>query len=292
MPILVDLHPLVISAVAVNLKEESENPNLKKLIKHMFFNMVLSFKKRFSDEYGELIICSDSKNYWRKDFFKYYKEDRDKTSSDLPWDYIRESLDEIKQELRSVFRFKFIEVEKAEADDVIGVISRHLATNDLIQNGLCEEAQPILIVSGDGDFYQLHKYKNIRQWSPRFKKFVGPTNVYEHLIEHIVKAGDDGIPNILSADDSKVNKIRQVAINKAYLQRFIDDGEDACTTELERRNWKRNRTLVDFEYIPQHIYDNIVTTYQTYEIKGSKSKVMNYFMVNRMKELLAEINHF
>ncbi len=296
MPILVDLHPLVISAVAVNLKEESKNPQLKNLIKHMFFSIILQVKKKFGTEFGEVILCTDSDSYWRKEFFPYYKGDRaaKKEESDLNWEYIHEAIDEIKMDIINNFKFKVIEVERAEADDVIAVLTKYFQTNELGESGLFDdEPKPILIVAGDGDFVQLQKYKNVKQWSPRFKKFVVPkTTLREHVITHIVKAGDDGIPNILSEDGSIVNKIRQHPIKQAYLEKFFEHGEDACTTELERRNWKRNQTLVDFTYIPEDVQESILHAYTNYQTKGSKTKVMNYFLANGMKVLFGELSHF
>lgn len=296
MPILVDLHPLVISAVAVNLKDESRNPDLKNLIKHMFFSTVLQLKKKFGAEYGEIIFCSDSDRYWRKEFFPYYKGDRQakKDESDLNWDYIHAAIDELKADIREHFKFKVLEVDRAEADDVIAVLVKYYQENELSDAGLFDnEPKPILIVAGDGDFVQLQKYPNVKQWSQRFKKFVVPKGTLrEHIITHIVKAGDDAIPNILSEDGSIVNKIRQHAIKQAYLDRFIEDGIDACTTELERRNWKRNQTLIDFEYIPVDVQESILHTYKTYQTKGNKTKVMNYFLANGMKVLFGELAHF
>jgi hypothetical protein len=295
MPILVDLHPLVISSVAVNLKDEGKNPNLKNLIKHMFFSTILQIKKKFGGEFGELIFCTDSDRYWRKEVFPYYKGGRaaKKEESDLNWEYIHEAIDDIKADIKANFKFKVIEVDRAEADDVIAVMVKYFQTNELIESMFGDDAQQILIVAGDGDFVQLQKYKNVKQYSQRFKKFIVPkTTLREHVITHIVKAGDDGIPNILSEDGSIVNKIRQHAIKQAYLERFFEEGEAACTTDLERKNWKRNQTLVDFEYIPMDVQESILHTYREYQVKGNKTKVMNYFLANGMRVLFGELAHF
>lgn len=295
MPILIDLHPAVISAVAVNLKDDQDHPNLKGLIKHTFFNMILGMKMKFSKDYGNVIICTDSKTYWRKDYFRYYKGDRaaKKKDSGLNWEYIEQAIDELKVDLRDNFKYKVIEVEGAEADDVIGVLTKYFQTNELVSNGLFGESpQPVLIISGDGDFYQLQKYQNVNQWSARFKKFVGPENLHNFIIEHIVKAGDDGIPNILSPDNSIVDKIRQIPIKKPYLAKFIEHGKDACTTDMERRNWDRNRTLVDFDFIPQDIADSIIFAYTKYEVRGNRTKIMNYFINNNMMVLYGDSEHF
>ena len=60
-----------------------------------------------------------------------------------------------------------------------------------------------MILSGDKDFIQLHKYKNVTQYSPITKKFVNGIDPDEYLYEHILK-GDvsDGVPNVLSVDNT------------------------------------------------------------------------------------------
>jgi hypothetical protein len=102
------------------------------------------------------------------------------------------------------FHIKFIHIDRAEADDVIAVLTKYAQENELVQEGLVEESQKILILSSDKDFKQLQLYPNVKQWSPMQKKYVTATQreIIEYKIEHIVK-GDagDGIPNILSKDD-------------------------------------------------------------------------------------------
>jgi len=58
-------------------------------------------------------------------------------------------------------------------------------------------------------------------------------------ITHIVKAGDDGIPNILSNDDVFLKGERQKPVSSKRLQEFIENGFIACKTDEERRNWHR-----------------------------------------------------
>ena len=165
--------------------------------------------------------------------------------------------------------------------------------NDLKEGTLVSEPKPFLIISGDHDFNQLQKYKHVKQFSPTLKKFIKPENsIHEILMEHIVK-GDkgDGVPNILTADDAIVNGERQRSITSKRLQEFFDNGFLACKTEEERRNYHRNVNLVDLAMIPKHIQDEVINTFTTYPVKD-RSQLLNYFMANRMKQMIEHIEEF
>jgi hypothetical protein len=246
---------------------------------------------------SEVVIACDDKKYWRREYFPYYKgarkESREK--SDLDWDFIFETVDELKADLRNNFPYKVIQVPKCEADDVIACLVRYHQENDLIQDGLFDsEPKPIVIISADGDFVQLQKYKNVKQWSPMQKKLVkSKVSLNEYIIDHVVR-GDagDGVPNILSPDECLVEHARQRPIRATFLNEFIKHGIDACEDEEQKRNFIRNRTLVDFDYIPDTIYNSIVEEYKQYEVKGSKTKMFNFFIKNKMKMLLDSVEQF
>ena len=169
MPILIDFHPYVISSVAVVFdKKDYASKTIKTNIKEVVLRMILKVQKKFP-EYGEVILCTDSKTYWRKNVFKYYKGNRkaQKESSDLDWDVVHEVIDELKRDLREHFRYKLIEVEGAEADDIIAVLTKHFANIPVVG---FDRSNEVLIVAGDGDFFQLQKYGTVKQWTPRFQK--------------------------------------------------------------------------------------------------------------------------
>ena len=52
------------------------------------------YKSKFGKKYGDIIICCDDKNYWRKQTFPHYKANRKKfrEESDYDWNLIFESL--------------------------------------------------------------------------------------------------------------------------------------------------------------------------------------------------------
>jgi hypothetical protein len=266
------------------------------LIRHVTLSSIKSFKKKYGKEYGEIVICCDGRKYWRRDFFQYYKAGRKKArdKSDLPWTLIFDTLNQMRQDVAEHFPYRVMHIDEAEADDIIAVMSKWTQENALVEEGLITEPQKVLILSSDHDFMQLQKYDNVNQWSPNTKKFikVNKKEVHEKMITHIVKAGDDGIPNILSKDDVFMTGERQKPVSAKRLQEFIENGFIACKNDEERRNWHRNTTLVDFNHIPENISKMIVENYLNNPPKGDKMTAMKYLMEHRCRLLLEEIEEF
>lgn len=298
MPILIDYSQVAIAGMMQfqsDLKSGSDE-KIVGLIRHVVLSSLLANKKKFGAKYGNMVIACDGKNYWRKEVFPCYKASRSKNreKSDINWKLIFDTLAKIRDELEEVFPYKVVNVEAAEADDVIGVITSYLQENELKQNGLEEEPQPILIVTSDQDNLQLQKYKNVTQYSPMQKKFVKPElGANQSLIEKIC-CGDtgDGIPNIMSADDVFVTGGRQKPFKKARLEEFYISGINACKTDDERRNFQRNELLVSYEKIPNNIKNNIIDTYINKKPSSNKMKIMEYLVKNKCKNLLENIEDF
>lgn len=268
----------------------------KDIIRHAILTSILSNKKKFESEYGnDIILACDGFNYWRKEQFAPYKASRKKARDDskLDWKFVFEILSETRDDLQKYFPYKVIRVERAEADDIIACLSKWTQNNDLLSEGLLPIPKKTLIISSDKDFKQLHRYSNIRQYGPMFKKYVDkPPKVQDFINEHIAKGdASDGIPNILSVDNSFIDKIRQKSMTKPRLEEFIKFGIDACKTDDEIRNWNRNELLISFDKIPTDIEESILTAFAD-KPKGNKSEIFNYLVKNRMRLLLNDIDSF
>ena len=296
--ILVDYSQVALAAILTFQRElKGSESEVKNLIRHVTLSTIKSYKKKYGKEYGEMVICCDGRKYWRKDFFEFYKgmrkSNRDK--SDLDWKLIFDTLSEMRTDLATHFPYRVIHVDRAEADDIIAVMTKYLQDNLLVQQGLVEEPQKVLILSSDKDFKQLQLHGNVKQWSPMQKKYITATQreIIEHKIEHIVK-GDtgDGVPNILSKDDVFMKGERQKPMSAKRLQEFFENGFIACKNDEERRNWHRNSTLVDFDHIPEDVAKTIVDAYINTTPNTDKMKIMNYLMENRCRLLLDEIEDF
>jgi hypothetical protein len=296
--ILVDYSQVALAAILTFQRElKGSEAEVKNLIRHVTLSTIKSYKKKYGKDYGEMVICCDGRKYWRKDFFEFYKgmrkSNRDK--SDLDWKLIFDTLSEMRTDLATYFPYRVIHVDRAEADDIIAVMVKYLQENQLIQQGLVEEPQKVLILSSDKDFKQLQLFDNVKQWSPMQKKYITATQreIIEHKIEHIVK-GDtgDGVPNILSKDDVFMKGERQKPMSAKRLQEFFENGFIACKNDEERRNWHRNSTLVDFDHIPADVSEDIIKAYINIIPNTDKMKIMNYLMENRCRLLLDEIEDF
>ena len=285
--ILVDMNQVTISNLMMQLGSKRENDVDEDLVRHMVLNSIRMYRSRFQSEYGEMVLCYDSKKYWRRDYFPNYKANRkkDRVNSGLDWNIIFETLNNIRDEIKTHFPYKVLEVEGAEADDCIAAVVQHIAVTP-------SEYEKVLILSGDKDFIQLQKHNFVKQFSPVLKKFVSGIDPDIYIREHILK-GDrsDGVPNFLSSDNTFVDELRQKPLTKKKLEVWIDlDPEDYCTEDM-MRNYQRNRTLIDLEMIPSDLKDSILEQYQL-PPKGERSKLLNYFINKRLKNLMNDIGDF
>jgi len=254
------------------------------LVRHMILNTIRTYVKKFKAEFGtDIVIACDNKKYWRRDVFPHYKAHRKKArdSSGHDWNSIFECLNKIREELRSHSPYKVIEVDTAEADDIIAVLSmRHSAT------------QKVMILSSDKDFAQLQKYPNVEQYSPILKKFIKEPLPSAQLKQLVIR-GDksDGIPNILSKDDVFVEGVRQKPITEAKIINWMNQRpEEFCNDEM-LRNYKRNEMLIDLTQIPETLKQSIIDTYES--TKGhTRQEFMNYMVANRLKNLIEVIDEF
>lgn len=283
MAILIDLNQVLISNLMMQIGPNKTNLD-ENLIRHMVLNSLRSYTRQFKTKYGDIVIACDSKKYWRRDIFPFYKAHRktDREKSGMDWHLIFQTLNKIRDELKENFPYKVIDVEGAEADDVIGILAARMSAHE-----------EILILSSDKDFMQLQKYPNVVQYSPILKRFIKTDNPLDYIKEHIIR-GDrgDGIPNFLSADNTFVAGERQKVINKKKLTEWINgDPTNFCVTDNMLRNYKRNQMLVDLDYIPEDISKKIVEAYDTPKT-GSRQKMLNYFIENRLKNLIECLDEF
>ena len=282
---LIDLNQVLISNLMQHLKMITKSHEMSEdLIRHMAINTIRSNVKQFKSKYPNVILCCDNKKYWRKDYFPFYKSQRkvDREASGLDWSMIFDTLNRLRDEMKTHFPYKVLDVDGAEADDVIAVLTARLAPSS-----------NVLILSSDKDFGQLQKYPNVTQYAPILKKSIKIDDPKTLIREHVLK-GDrgDGIPNFLSPDDTFVKGERQKVLNSKKLQeRVSQDAETFCTTDIMLRGFKRNQTLVDFDYIPYDIRTRVVETFE--EAKpANKEKMLNYFIDKGLKVMIESISDF
>lgn len=286
--ILVDLNQMLLAGLMAQIANAKPKVQLEEgLIRHMVLNIIRTHLRNFRKEYGEVVLCADNRKYWRKEYFPYYKANRKKNraKSDLDWHLIFDMLAKFKQELKENFPYKVIDVEGAEADDIIGTLApRHVMHEN------------VLIISSDGDFLQLQMYNgrskySIKQYNPSQKKFVVSADPVRDLKEKIIQ-GDkgDGIPNILSPGDTFVRDIRQKVMTEAKLTKFMSE-EYVDYEETPKTGFTRNQVLIDLRLIPEDIQTKIINTYEETQPAG-KGKILDYFITNKLKNLMDVIEEF
>lgn len=272
MAILVDLNQVVLSNLMQQLNIIGGSTVEEGFLRHMILSSLRSYKKKFGEEYGELVICNDTGNYWRKEIFPQYKANRKRSqeNSEFDWNLIFAILNKIKSEIRENFPYKFISIPRCEADDIIAVLSKELSTRE-----------SVLIVSGDKDFVQLFKFPGVSQYSPVLKKFITEADPEGYLRNKIIY-GDpgDGIPNIASDDKTFVEGRRQRRVGA----KLISEGNANLF-------WKRNEVLIDFSFIPEWAKTEILEGFKKPAI-GTKESVHKYLQNNSMKLLLAAHGEF
>ena len=283
--ILIDLSQVMISNIMLQVGSHTDaiQPDL---VRHMILNTIRSLKVKFGAEYGELVICADDRKYWRREYFPPYKGNRkaDREKSSIDWHALFDMLNVIKQEIKDTFPYRVVQVEGAEADDVIGSICMKYGQ-------LLNSNEKILILSGDKDFVQLQVYGNVTQYDPVRKKSLAAADPSKFL-EHLILSGDrgDGVPNVLSPDNCIIEGLRQKPLRETKIEELLKADFTTLPEEIQR-NWTRNRMLIDLRAIPQAIQANVLQEYASQAGKP-REKMFNYFINHKMKMLMESINEF
>lgn len=280
--IIVDYSQIALSNIIVQKIDD------KDLIRHMILNSLRMYNKKYRDEYGQMVLACDGFNSWRKQFFPEYKAARKKnrSASELDWNNIFTSLNEIREEIRDNLPWKVLHIDECEADDIIATLTANT------QEFGCHE--PVMIISSDKDFIQLHKYSNVKQFSPIQKKLVQDKNPRTYKWNHIMRGDSgDGIPNVLSPDDTFVSEQHQNQLRQTRIDEWIDNTDNLRELMGDEiyRNFQRNQTLIDFDYIPEPIQENVINTFNE-TIPAKRMKVLTYLINNRCNQLIECVEEF
>ena len=281
--ILVDFSGICLATILIN-KENDE-----RMIRHMTLNSLRMYNQKFKENYGQMVLACDGPNNWRKEYFPQYKGVRRKSrqESTFDWNEAFRILNSLREEIRDNFPYKVIHMDGCEADDIIGT---------LVENSQeFGNFEPIMIVSADGDFKQLQKYDNVSQWSPLTKKLVEESHPRQNLKLKILQ-GDtgDGVPNVLSDDDTLIEGRRQTPLSKKKKEAILQDlseGELLYAASWYR-NYCRNETLIDLSKTPSSLKQNIINNFMEQDPWGNKGKVFPYLVSKKMNRLIESVTEF
>ncbi len=240
------------------------------LLRHMVLNSIRGYKTKFGNEYGDIVFAIDNKKCWRKQVFQHYKAKRvdDKEKSTVDWDLIYKNLDIIVDEFIEYLPYKVLKIDECEGDDIIAVLTQKFSSTE-----------KILIISTDDDFVQLQKYGNVKQYSPTKKVYINSDDPLIDLKTKILR-GDkgDGVPNVLSLDNSFVDGIRQKKLSEEKVNLWVRQELSVfCNTNELQRNYARNKMLIDFDEIQKDV-DHILKLKQDRVI--SKSLEQTIYVTN------------
>jgi hypothetical protein len=296
--IIVDFSQVLLANVFAfqeEFKKGADPTRMVGVMRHSLLTSLLGYKQKYSKEFGELVVACDGREYWRKSVYPQYKANRKKSreDSDFDWDNIFKYLAQIRQELVDIFPWKVVHVAAAEGDDVMAVLSEYVTTTRVQQDGLFETSEKVLLITSDGDMKQLHKRFGVKQWSPMQKKFVDKPDE-DFLIEKIIRGDSgDGVPSVLCPDDWFVNPeydgVRAKPVTKKVIEQYK---KGVGLSEDEWNRYMRNKTLIDFECIPENVRIDIIAAYEKAEGKTDLNGIMNFLVSVRAKMLLERIQEF
>ena len=242
--------------VAIN----QANPSIKKgkyitaeiepYFKHLLFNSLQFIKNKFD---GEIVLALDARFNWRKEFYKDYKGTRakGKEESELNWEEIYLVIDEIVEVIQNNFPFKVVKVDKAEADDIGGVIAQTYGNQ-----------RPVILVTSDHDWLQnLTHGDYIKMYDPIKKEYVDLTD-WEHGIIDTPSGEMSRFTAMHSLRGDTGDNVPKITFETEFSTNFISHLKENEITST-------NVT----EVMGMSIYDEVLAKYEVFSIvKSGKRK--------------------
>jgi 5'-3' exonuclease len=216
-----------------------------------YLSSIDKIRQRYNIPYENIIIVRDCprETIWRLDDYQEYKSNRKNTCKFQNKKYnigniFKHIYQELYPKLYDDFGIKFIKVERAEADDVIAVITKKIHELD--------STHLIVIITNDNDYLQLVN-NHVLIWSLQNKLLnmkIKDTPEKELLLKIICGDVSDNISscfdgetilnyNELIEDENKLREVLQT--NKKFKDKFI-----------------KNKNLIDFNMIPIELKNNIL----------------------------------
>jgi len=284
--IIVDYSGIAIASIFSQDRPEEIQEGL---IRHMILNSLRRYNLKFRKEYGEMIIACDSTS-WRKEAYPQYKAKRksNRDESPLDWGHFFTLINGVRDEIKENMHYPVVQADRAEADDVIATLVK--STQEFGQ------AEPVMIVSSDKDFFQLQRYSNVKQFSPMKRDFAKVDDATFYKFDHVCRGdSSDGVPNVLSVDDTFTEGIRQKPMRAKKIQEWYTAKDDSQLMDMmgqeTYRNYCRNKSVIDLDYIPEDITQDIKDKYNS-QTNKNKGKVLTYIIEKRCNMLIDSVADF
>ena len=284
--IIVDYSGIAIASIFSQDRPEEIQEGL---IRHMILNSLRRYNLKFRKEYGEMIIACDSTS-WRKEAYPQYKAKRksNRDESPLDWGHFFTLINGVRDEIKENMHYPVVQADRAEADDVIATLVK--STQEFGQS------EPVMIVSSDKDFFQLQRYSNVKQFSPMKRAFAKVDDAAFYKFDHVCRGdSSDGVPNVLSVDDTFTEGIRQKPMRAKKIQEWYTAKDDSQLMDMmgqeTYRNYCRNKSVIDLDYIPEDITQDINDKYNS-QTNKNKGRVLTYLIEKRCNMLIDSVSDF
>lgn len=194
-----------------------------------------------------IIFCKESLDgNWRKAFYPEYKANRAEARESSVIDFNKffvintAFFNGLEKCMKNA---QFLTVSHLEADDLIALI---------VMN---EPNWDVTLVSTDKDFYQLHSYKNFRQWNPMKDEYIQVLNPEATLMEKIVR-GDrsDNIPTL-----------KKGVGTKTFAKIYSEGLENWINENSLQEQFDRNTKLISFRCIPEEFKSQVKNIVEDFE---------------------------
>lgn len=293
--ILVDYSQVVISAMYADMKESKGLEINEGILRHMILHTLRAQNSRFRHTHGKMVIAVDGNDYWRRDIYPNYKGNRKakREDSGIDWDQLYAVMATVLQEIDENLPFIVMKIDKCEADDIIGTLSKYAYASNSDTSSLFNEPEPVVIVSTDGDFVQLQRYKNVSQYSNTRDEFIKPkaSAIIDLNLKCVIGDPGDNITNCRSPINSLSDGIRQKSIKQAEKDAWSLRPHLIPEELLEK--YEFNRSLIDLTLVPQIYQDAILEKYlEQVALDKNSEKVYQYFKKAGLISMLKYIHDF
>lgn len=205
---------------------------------------------------NEVVIAVDDRNPWRKSYFSRYKESRKKKrdKTDVDFKLLYGAIDKLAADLKHFMPYKVLKVRGAEADDIIAILAM-------------ENRGQSIVISNDEDYLQLCS-DYVRVWNPKNKKYSQCDDTELFIVrKSLMGQAKDDIFNVITPNDwgqtPETMGKRKPGFGPKSCDKVINEGYKEWLEKKDLQdNFKRNRILMDFGYIPQSMRNRIMTSYK------------------------------
>lgn len=281
MAINLDWSHMLNRNVHANRDTVIENPDI---VAHLMLNMVLSEIDKFgASKQNPLIVCVDSKPYWREQYYnqnkgmfpeyqdKKYKGQRVKDTA-FDWDAIRTVSSRCLYALDQWTDIKVARIPTAEADDIIAVSSEYYSSR----------GQRVVNVTSDKDLRQTQVYGKVDIYDP-IKKLILPEFNIDRMKKLHIMQGDKG-DNILAI---------KPRLGEKTAEKLYPELDMILATDPEMRSrYAFNEKLIDLQLIPEDLKATIIESLEKPHENFDGFKLMNAFTKLGLSQMMDKMSKF